>query len=525
MKLRLRSVESKQTLRIEVPAPFTLQQLQETLSQSISSSSSLHISLNRKDELQASSPEASLHSLGITSGDLLYFTFDPAGFSSSPIQTQARDSVQKSQALAPRFSNRDTGSQITREPKTLGEMSSNPETPIPESSVQGLPEWPDVADSDMSDSTILQEQGGSLVSDSDYEETLEVTSAETVEVADGSVSSSGKKFYERCFLRRILGEELGDYGGDHKLLVIAVHAVLLESGFVGFDSISGIRIDRFHLADEWPSNAFTMSLCYTLPELLGNDDGYAAKVPESVVLKFQSLGHFINIYGSLAGGRSGLYRVCLNENRFAPAIGLANGDSNRANDEDGYPESEVFEFWKIVKDGLALPLLIDLCERAGLVPPPCFMRLHAELKLKILESLPGVDLAKMGCVCSELRYLSSNNELWKRKFEEAFGRGGGGIEARGLIQWKDRFGTIWESNKKRKREAWPRRGVLLPVRRDPSPFGFPPPMVGGDYDRLPGLGVPLPFGQHVVVFPRLQLRRNFTPRCSLGLGGSDSGDF
>ncbi|KAG6645524.1 SKP1-like protein 1A isoform X2 [Carya illinoinensis] len=89
MKLRLRSVESNQTHRIEVPPRSTLQQLQETLSQSISSSSSssLHISLNRKDELQGYSPEASLHSLGITSGDLLYFTFDPAG-SSSPIQTQ-----------------------------------------------------------------------------------------------------------------------------------------------------------------------------------------------------------------------------------------------------------------------------------------------------------------------------------------------------------------------------------------------------------------------------------------------------
>lgn len=393
-------------------------------------------------------------------------------------------------------------------------MSSNRETPLQDLIVQGIPEGPEIADSDMSDSTTLQDQGGSLVSESEGEDSLEISSAETMEMHDGSVSA-GKKFYERCFLRRILRAELGDYGGDHRLLVIAVHAVLLESGFVAFDSVSGIRIDRFHLPDVWPSNAFTMSLCYTLPELLGNSNGYVANVPESVVLKFQSLGHFVNIYGSLATGGSGLYRVSLNENRFAPAISLANSDSiDIINEEDGYPESEVFEFWKTVKDGLALPLLIDLCERAGLVPPPCFMRLPAELKLKVLESLPGVDLAKVGCVCSELRYLSSNNELWKVKYEEVFGRAD-----QGSIQWKDRF--AWESNKKRKREPGPWRGLprvdrgfYFPVRRGPNPFGIPP-MVGGDYDRLPRLEFPFPQGRQVgAAFPRI--RRNLTPHCNLG---------
>jgi F-box protein 7 len=252
-------------------------------------------------------------------------------------------------------------------------------------------------------------------------------------VDDRSVDSVPmvKKFSERRFLRRVLG----DYGGDNKLLVIAVHAVLLESGFVGFDSVSGMRVDRIHLADEWPPNAFTVSLRYTLPELLGYG-GYCnfGNVVESVVLKFQSLGHLVTIYGSLAKGGSGLYRVCLNENRFVPAISLANSDEEN--------ESEIFEFWKMVKDGLVLPLLIDLCEKTDLGLPPCFMRLPAELKLKILESLHGVDLAKVGCVCSELRYLSSRDELWKLKFEKEFGRAAG---AQGFDQWKARFASLWES--------------------------------------------------------------------------------
>jgi hypothetical protein len=30
---------------------------------------------------------------------------------------------------------------------------------------------------------------------------------------------------------------------------------------------------------------------------------------------------------------------------------------------------------------------------------------------------------RVECLCSELNYLSSNNELWKQKFDEEFGRG------------------------------------------------------------------------------------------------------
>ncbi|XP_059446341.1 F-box protein SKIP22-like [Corylus avellana] len=228
-------------------------------------------------------------------------------------------------------------------------------------------------------------------------------------VDDGSVSMV-KKFSERRFLRRVLGEEMGDYGGDHKLLVMAVNAVLWESGFVGFDSVTGMRVDPFHIADEWPSNAFLESLWYTLPDLLRHGYCNSGNMVESVVLKFQSLGNLVIIYGYLAKAGSMLYEVYLNENRFVPAISLAYSD-----EENAYPESEIIEFWKMVKDGLVLPLLIDLCEKANLPPPLCFMRLTGELKLKILKSLHCVDLARVGCVCSELRRLCSDNELWKRK--------------------------------------------------------------------------------------------------------------
>jgi F-box protein 7 len=485
MKLRIRSLESKQTLKIEIPTPSTLQQLKQTLSQSISSSSSssssIYLSLNRKDELHASSPEASLQSLGITSGDLIFFTLNPTGFSSSSqILAPNSNSVQQPpQTLPPNFSNLENPSEIPPESQTIEQIPLNQDTPVGYLSVQG----PEIADSDMSDSKSFQEQDESVVVlNAENEGTLEFSGAETMGVDDGSVSM-GKKFSERCFLRRVLSKELGDFGGDHALLVIAVHAVFLESGFVGFDSVSGMRVDRFHLADEWPSKAFTVSLWYTLPELLGHGYSTFGNVVENVVLKFQSLGHFVVIYGSLAKGGSGLYRVCLNENRFVPAISLANSDSvDSISEENGCPESEIFEFWKTVKDGLVLPLLIDLCEKTGLCPPPCFMRLPADLKLKILESLHGVDLARVECVCSELKYLSSNNGLWKRKFDDEFGRAAG---AEGFVQWKARFASSWESKKKRKIEVGPqtllRRWRLL--FRNENLYGAP--LVGGNRDRVP----------------------------------------
>nr|POF24954.1 hypothetical protein CFP56_44830 [Quercus suber] len=71
-----------------------------------------------------------------------------------------------------------------------------------------------------------------------------------MELDNGSSVLSRKKYFKHCFLRRVLKEELGGGdGSDHKLMVIVIHAVLLESGFVGFDYVLGMRVDVFHLPD------------------------------------------------------------------------------------------------------------------------------------------------------------------------------------------------------------------------------------------------------------------------------------
>ncbi|EEF40309.1 hypothetical protein RCOM_1382970 [Ricinus communis] len=218
-------------------------------------------------------------------------------------------------------------------------------------------------------------------------------------------SADLERISEPYLLEKVLrGEALGDDFSDNKLLFIAIHAVFLESGFVGFKTVSGLRADLFrHLLLEQPFRTFTTS------------------------------------------------------------------------------------FWKIVKDWLVLPLLIDLCEKAALDLPPCLMRLPAELKLKILESLPGTDIARMACVCKEMQCLSSDNDLWKQKFGEEFGDG---TRPQEMLNCKANFASSWENKKKRKRERLyfinnERPGPAIPRQNDSYPMGFPIRIVGGYYYQWP----------------------------------------
>ncbi|CAK7338918.1 unnamed protein product [Dovyalis caffra] len=77
---------------------------------------------------------------------------------------------------------------------------------------------------------------------------------------------------------------LGDEIGVLYLLVIAVHEAFLESGLVGFDSVSGTRVNGLQFPGEWPSSATPLSVSYTLPEVLDKED-----VSESIGLIIRSL--------------------------------------------------------------------------------------------------------------------------------------------------------------------------------------------------------------------------------------------
>ncbi|KAI3974675.1 hypothetical protein MKX01_015570 [Papaver californicum] len=514
MKLRIRSLESKETLKIELPSPSTLQNLKETIAEKISvSSETLQLSLNRKDRIDAA-PHDSLEALGITSGDLIFYTLNPSGFVLGNTQILISSQIR----------------QVTNPNQTMeqGENSNNNSDFNVNTSDETLTLAP-------------KEEPPNPINYTENKETLTLSEEEPISDDENPNVVVEKISSVPCFLKKVLIEEAGiSELGDYKLLIIAVHAVFLESAFVAFDPIMKTRTNSFHLPKGWALKS-TLSIQYTVPLLLGSGCDDAV---ETVVLMFLTFGKFVHIHGSLSTTCKDLYRCCLDKSRYVPSINFAwlSRDSNNAMNIETEPssnsskplhegasdncdktlerlhEGKIFELWKIAKDKLALPLLIDLCEKTGLSLPPCFTLLPTEVKLKVLESLPGVDIAKVACVSSELKYLSSNNELWKQKVVEEFDQSD--IDRNKKDHWKQTFVVCWGNKKarllgmRRFRRPNPLSGIIpSPLffhhpRRQPGRF---PRVIGGDHDAYPG-GL-VPFGSQPI--NRFSQRRGVIPDCNL----------
>ena len=412
MKLRIRSSNTKETIRVEIPSSSSLRDLKNLiacrLTSEIPSSASLispdavHLSLNRTEEL----PDETLGTLGIASGDLLFYTLGDSRFS-------------------PPSSSIASGSSHTR--------------PMEEDFV-------------------------------------------------------GDKTESDQFLKRIAEGMKGREAtsSEFDILVSTVHAVFLESGFAEH---------RFHT-----SEASTVSISYNLLEVANPNFPAPA---EEVLLKIVGVGKYAVFYGHLIGD-SKLHRICLDASKFSPSIVscIKSGSS-----KDKKP---IFDLWRSIKDELSFPLLINLCYRKELPLPPCFVRLPAELKVQILELLPGVDLARAACVNSELRFLSANENLWKQKFTAEFSS-----TETGGSKWKDQFAACWENQKRRR--IFPenvlisRYGVSPLRRRDRAQFPAPAPnVIGGDYDLFPAFGSAFPGRSRQYITDDVRRRRGFTPHCYLG---------
>lgn len=519
MKVRVRSVNGGETLRLDLPLNCSLQSLKDTIADKIASIPPLiHLSLNKKDELQGL-PQEPLQTLGIAGGDLVYYTLSADGFQIADTPKRGREEEQN--------------------PKSMRELCASAavkRTSNDEGSNSGPSR--EICVNDTQD-------------DDDHQ-----LGVESMEVDGEELPLLEKSRSVPFFLERVLLAERENAESGHRLLVIAVHAVMLESGFVGVDLKASEEpgFDGFRLPEGWSTKAM-VSLYYTLPELV-YDDG---KCVESVCVRFQMLGSFLVVYGSLVSVKdSQVYRLSLKVEMFLSALqfavnsieALCNGENstnslftegkkrNENNDifslnmrdsqrvemiEGGSSGQEmgvkgssssceidvkassshdmcVFELWRIVKDRLSMPVLTSLCEKTGLPSPPSLILLPTELKLKILEFLPAVDVAKLGCVCTEFRFLSVNDELWKKKYADELGSfsevdrpAGGRPDGQ---RWKDAFARDWI--RKKKMEAQRRNFRNRYVRQTPRmrlprymPVPFPGTgfgISGGDYDRFPAIG-------------------------------------
>ncbi|CAD5313575.1 unnamed protein product [Arabidopsis thaliana] len=472
MKLRLRHHETRETLKLELADADTLHDLRRRINPT--APASVHLSLNRKDELITPSAEDTLRSLGLISGDLIYYSLE-AGESSN---WKLRDF------------------------ETLAPQSESNQTIVHDSI--GFAEVDVVPDQAKSNSNSAVEDPEGESSGMDGPEPMDVEQLDMELAAAGS-----KRLSEPFFLKNILLEKSGDTS-ELTTLALSVHAVMLESGFVLLNHGS----DKFNFSKE----LLTVSLRYTLPELIKSKD---TNTIESVTVKFQNLGPVVVVYGTV-GGSSGRVHMNLDKRRFVPVIDLVMDTSK--SDEEGSSSiyREVFMFWRMVKDRLVIPLLIGICDKAGLEPPPCLMRLPTELKLKILELLPGVSIGNMACVCTEMRYLASDNDLWKQKCLEEVNN----IvvtETGDSVNWKARFtafwrqkqlaaasDTFWRQNQLGRRNISTGRSGI----RFPRIIGDPP-FTWFNGDRLHG-SIGIHPGQSARGLGRRTWGQLFTPRCNLG---------
>eukprot|EP01018_Ginkgo_biloba_P014933 Gb_01642 [translate_table: standard] len=523
MKLRVRSATGGDTYRVELSSPFSLQSLKDAIAQKLStSSSSIHLSLNKKDEIQGP-PHTLLKYIGITGGDLVFYKLHPDGFSNFPITVSGN-----TQAIE---------RERDYEQTVISRRELCASAAMKRASASTSTSTPDGVDSNTRQS---REMAVSAPEESHHRQPEVEVEDESMEVDEESIMPAKSRSIP-CFLERVLFEEYLNAKGSHGLLIIAVHAVMLESGFVCFDMHTDEARNGFRLPEGWGTKG-TVSLYYTLPELVNKGGIYV----ENVVLKTQTLGKFLVVYGSLANGKgSQVYRLSLEVSKFLPAVQYAlhslemtgnGGNSSNAlgidqNGENDFPktvgsqlEKDVFELWKFVKDRLSLPVLTALCEKAGLPSPPSLVLLPTELKLKVLEFLPAVDIAKVGCVCRELQFFSANDELWKQKFIEEVGSAPHMGRAPGAGRWKDAFARVWIDKKKMARRSrtidrafWP---VSPLMRRFPSPLAGPGfGITGGDYDRFPAIGGGMFRGGPLGGFGgRFELpgRRSMVPDCVLG---------
>lgn len=448
MKLRLRRHETRETLKLELADSSTLHDLRQRIN--ASSPSSVHLSLNRKDELLAPSPEDTLRSLGVTSGDLIYYSLDHSAFVASVQEIESASSSETHQALVP---SGESSEGKSGESATLGPQSERNH----DSMGIGFTEVVSDVDMNIEDQSIVNLNPG-------VEDSAEgSTGPDPMDVElDLELDAAGsKRLSVPFFLKKILLEKSGDTS-ELTTLALSIHAVMLESGFVLLNHGS----DKFSFSKELLST----SLKYTLPELITRN------TTESVTVRFQSLGRVVVVYGIL-GGSSRMIRV--DKKRFVPVIDLVMDTLKFEKQSSCSEYRELFTFWRMVKDGLVMPLLIGLCDESGLELPPCLMRLPTELKLKILESLPASSVAKMCCVCTEMRYVASENDLWKLKCLR---------EARHLVtsgpsgdsvNWKAKFAAY----KKAKDAAFGRRQSRAQYPTDRRNFPYFP--MRGGHSRYP----------------------------------------
>jgi F-box protein 7 len=469
MKLRIRSIATKETISITITDTSSLRDLKTLIATSLANAStnpnpiapdSIHLSLNRTDELLATNASDPLSSLGLTSGDLLFFSFSPF-------------------------------------PKTL--INSNPPLapnsvpPVSSSGTKSSSDNPIVKSS--SDNPIGNPNKGTTVKPSPIN--LSVGPME-VDAAPAVLKASDNTL---GFLVKLMETDTGEDAGILGQVVLLTHAAILD---MGFTLING---SGPNLPQGWASQAPSLCLNYTISDFGDQVQAINEKVG---VLKFSVLGNLVTIYGYVSGVKPDFYRFCFDLAKFALLF------SSNLNSLSKTEQDQLMEVFHGVKDSISLPLMMDLCLKNGLPLPPCFMVLSVDMKSKILDLLPGVDAVRMGSTCKEMWNLSLDENMWRQKMEREFSSSLNDIQVLRAGSWREKYKRAYISKQNalrfQSRQSY-RYQSGSAVRRRPFDQHF---FVGGDADRFPALGPGFGGSGPGYFLGRVPAGRQVVPRCDFG---------
>ncbi|KAL7119158.1 hypothetical protein ACP275_02G046400 [Erythranthe tilingii] len=220
-----------------------------------------------------------------------------------------------------------------------------------------------------------------------------------------------------------------------KLIVILVHAVMLDSGFAAFDKRSKSTVGCFHLRDELTESDLRkesphlLRLFYTLPRDEDEEEDNC-KLIRKAVLEFHFVDDYMTVYANLENSvwcHRRTYRLKVDEYELIPFLNVIWNKCWRSwsNDEtcgeegliaDTSPRKVIDKFLRNVREIIALPLLADLRLAVW------FDRLPKDIKLKILELLMpcAADVTKRAMFFEECgdeekeRGLLEKGHFWKR---------------------------------------------------------------------------------------------------------------
>lgn len=120
-------------------------------------------------------------------------------------------------------------------------------------------------------------------------------------------------------LQRVLLIEYEKVKERQALLVLALHAVMLETGFVLRQPMGVVGpSDRCGLPADWSGKGGLVNLTYTLPEIIrATSAGTQTSVVGDALLRCQVIGNALVVYGVVTGGQgSEIYRLSLPVSRY-----------------------------------------------------------------------------------------------------------------------------------------------------------------------------------------------------------------